>query len=72
MKIVGQKKNASNFSVFDWLLTSLTYLTQSTNILSVATQVYLPFQCGAVARFLFTGPFANLFFPFFLHPSPLR
>ena len=40
---------ASHFPVFDWLLTSLTYLTQSANILSVTTQVYLPFQCGAAA-----------------------
>jgi len=38
-----------HFPVFDWLLTSLKYLTQSANILSVATQVYLSFQCWAAA-----------------------
>ena len=42
---------ASHFPVFDWLLTSLKYLSQSANILSVATQVNLSFQCGAAAYF---------------------
>ena len=44
---------ASHFLVFDWLLTSLKYLTQSVNILSIATQVYLPSQCGVAAGFFF-------------------
>ena len=52
---------ASHFPVFDWLLTSLTYLTQSANILSVATLVYLPFQCGAAAWFFSPGCIARAF-----------
>jgi len=39
-------RQASHFPVFDWLSTSLKYLAHSTNILSVTTQVDLPFQCG--------------------------
>jgi len=42
---------ASHFPVFDWLVIILTYLTQSANILSVATQVHLPFHCGAAPVF---------------------
>jgi len=44
---------ASHFPVFDWLLTSLKYLSQSANMLSVTTQVNLSFQpeCGAAACF---------------------
>jgi len=42
---------SSHFPVFDWLSTSLKYLTQSANILSVATQVDLSFQCGVTAGF---------------------
>jgi len=38
---------ASHFPVFDWLVITLTYPTQSTTIPSVAIQVYLPFHRGA-------------------------
>ena len=44
---------ASHLPVFEWLSASLTYLTQSMHVLSVATQVDLSFQCGtAVGLFL--------------------
>ena len=49
---------ASHFPIFDWLSTSLKYLTQSANILSVTTQVDLSFQCGAavgLSSFLLRG-----------------
>jgi len=42
---------ASHFLVFDWLVITLTYPTQSANILSVANQVYLPFHRGAAPVF---------------------
>jgi len=41
--LIAPLRQASHFPVFDWLSTSLKYLAQSTNILSVATQVDLPF-----------------------------
>ena len=44
---------ASHLSVFDWLSTSLKYLTQSAHVLSVGTQVDLSLTCGtAVGLFL--------------------
>jgi len=45
--LIAPLRQASHFPVFDWLSTSLKYLTQSANILRVATQVHLSFQCGA-------------------------
>jgi len=44
---------ASHFPVFDWLVITLTYHTQSAYILSVATQVYLPFHHGTGPVFVF-------------------
>jgi len=41
--LIASLRQASHLPVFDWLSTSLKYLAQSTNILSVATQVDLPF-----------------------------
>jgi len=42
--LIAPLRQASHFPGFDWLSTSLKYLAQSTNILSVATQVDLPFH----------------------------
>jgi len=65
---------ASHFPVFDWLLTSLKYLTQSANILSIAPQAHLSCQYGVAAGFFLQGNIARafgllaldvIFFPFF-------
>jgi hypothetical protein len=42
---------APHCPVLDWLVITLTYPTKSANILSVATQVYLPFHRGAAPIF---------------------
>jgi len=52
---------ASHFPVFDWLLTSLKCLTQSANILSIATKVYLPCQCGVAPGFFLPRNIARAF-----------
>jgi len=52
---------ASHFPVFDWLSTSLKYLAQSSNILSVATQVDLSFQCGTDVGLLIPSSMARAF-----------
>jgi len=55
---------ASHFPVFDWLSTSLKYIAQSMHILSVATQVNLPFQCGTgVGLFLLSSMACALWLP---------
>jgi len=46
-------RQASYFPVFDWVSTSLEYFAQSMHVLSVATQVNLPFHCGAAVGFSF-------------------
>jgi len=40
-----------HFPIFDWLLASLTSLAQCTNILSPASQEYLPIHCRIAAGF---------------------
>jgi len=51
--LIAPLRQASHFPVFYWLSTSLKYLAQSMHILSITTQVDLPFQCGtAVGLFL--------------------
>jgi len=63
---------ASHFPVFDWLFTSLKYLTHSANMLIFATQVYLPCHCGAAARFYFPGGIARAFGPLTLDGNGCR
>ena len=50
---------ASHFPVFDWLVITLTYHTKSTYIMSVATQVYLPFHRGTAPVFFPPGCIAR-------------
>jgi len=51
--LIAPLRQASHFPVLDLLSTSLKYFAQSMHVLSVATQVNLPFQYGtAVGLFL--------------------
>jgi len=59
--LVAPLRQASHFPVFDWLSTSLKYLAQSTNILSVTTQVDLPFQRGAAVGLFLPSSMACAF-----------
>jgi len=57
-------RQASHFPVFDWLSANLKYFAQSMHVLSVATQVNLPFQCGTpVGLFLPSSMVCALWLP---------
>jgi hypothetical protein len=62
--LIAPLRQASHFPVFDRLSTSLKYFAQSMHVLSVATQVNLPFQCGtAVGLFLPSSMACALWLP---------
>jgi len=62
--LIASLRQASHFPVFDRLPTSLKYFAQSMHVLSVATQVNLPFQCGtAVGLFLPSSMACALWLP---------